>query len=201
VECVQPIRDVEQVHEIERRLYERKEQSEKNWRQYMLFELGIYTGLRISDLARLKVSDVRGREVLTLKETKTGKQTNLPLSRKVQGVIRRELKVYPADQYIFLSPHRTKPTERHPERRQGNEKPIDRKTAYNYVNEISREIGIDFKIGCHTLRKTFGYHFYKKTGKIGLLTIWFNHSSEQVTKRYIGIDLDEMAGYAKNFEI
>ena len=137
----------------------------------------------------------------TLKETKTGKQTNLPLSRKVQGVIRRELKGYPADQYIFLSPHRTKPTERHPERRQGNEKPIDRKTAYNYVNEISREIGIDFKIGCHTLRKTFGYHFYKKTGKIGLLTIWFNHSSEQVTKRYIGIDLDEMAGYAKNFEI
>lgn len=77
VECVQPIRDVEQVHEIERRLYERKGQSEKNWRQYMLFELGIYTGLRISDLARLKVSDVRGREVLTLKETKTGqnKQT------------------------------------------------------------------------------------------------------------------------------
>ena len=81
MECVQPIRDVEQVHEIERRLYERKGQSEKNWRQYMLFELGIYTGLRISDLARLKVSDVRGREVLTLKETKTGKQTNLPLSR------------------------------------------------------------------------------------------------------------------------
>ena len=105
MECVQPIRDVEQVHEIERRLYERKGQSEKNWRQYMLFELGIYTGLRISDLARLKVSDVRGREVLTLKETKTGKQTNLPLSRKVQGVIRRELKGYPADQYIFLSPH------------------------------------------------------------------------------------------------
>lgn len=102
MECVQPIRDVEQVHEIERRLYERKGQSEKNWRQYMHFELGIYTGLRISDLARLKVSDVRGREVLTLKETKTGKQTNLPLSRKVQGVIRRELKGYPADQYIIF---------------------------------------------------------------------------------------------------
>ncbi|MFR3406483.1 MAG: tyrosine-type recombinase/integrase [Christensenellales bacterium] len=117
VECVQPIRDVEQVHEIERRLYERKGQSEKNWRQYMLFELGIYTGLRISDLARLKVSDVRGREVLTLKETKTGKQTNLPLSRKVQGVIRRELKGYPRINISFFL--RIEPSRRNGTRKDG----------------------------------------------------------------------------------
>lgn len=201
MEFVHPIRDNEQVHEIERRLYERRGDSGKAWRQYMLFELGIYTGLRISDLARLRVEDVRGREVLTMREQKTGKKTDLPLSRKIQRIARQELKNLPGERYIFLSPHKSKPTKKHPERRAGLEQPIGRKTAYNYVNDISREIGIDFQIGCHTLRKTFGYHFYKKTGKIGLLTIWFNHSSEQVTKRYIGIDLDELAGYAKNFEI
>lgn len=200
MEFVHPIRDSEQVHEIERRLEERKD-TEKGWRQYMLFELGIYTGLRISDLSRLKVDDVRGREVLTMREQKTGKSTSLPLSRKIQRIIRNELKSLPGDRYIFLSPHKTKPTRKHPEIRVGNQRPIDRKTAYNYVNDISKEIGISFKIGCHTLRKTFGYHFYKASGKIGLLTIWFNHSSEQVTKRYIGIDLDELSGYVKNFEI
>lgn len=200
LEFVHPIRDSEQVHEIEKRLEERKG-TEKGWRQYMLFELGIYTGLRISDLARLKVDDVRGRDVLTMREKKTKKQTSLPLSKKVQRIIRNELKGLPGDQYIFLSPHRTKPTRKHPERRAGMTRPIGRKTAYNYVNDIADEIGISFQIGCHTLRKTFGYHFYKKTGKIGLLTIWFNHSSEEVTKRYIGINLDELAGYVKNFEI
>ena len=200
MEFVHPIRDNEQVHEIEKRLEERKD-TEKGWRQYMLFELGIYTGLRISDLARLKVDDVRGRDILTMREKKTKKQTSLPLSKKIQRIIRNELKGLPGDQYIFLSPHKTKPTKKHPERRAGLAQPISRKTAYNYVNDIANEIGISFQIGCHTLRKTFGYHFYKKTGKIGLLTIWFNHSSEEVTKRYIGINLDELAGYVKNFEI
>lgn len=200
MEYVHPIRDPEQVHEIERRLEERRH-TKKGWRQYMLFELGIYTGLRISDLARLRVNDVRGRETLYMRERKTGKNTALPLSRKIQRIVRTELKGIPGDQYIFLSPHRTKPTKKHPETPKGNNRPIGRKTAYNYVNDISHEIGIDFQIGCHTLRKTFGYHFYKKTGKIGLLTIWFNHSSEQVTKRYLGIDLDEMTKYANNFEI
>ena len=167
----------------------------------MLFELGIYTGLRVSDLSRLRVDDVRGREVIYMREQKTGKKTALPLSRKAQRIVRNELKGLPGDRYIFLSPHKTKPTKKHPELQAGLEKPIGRKTAYNYVNDIADEIGIDFQIGCHTLRKTFGYHFYKKTGKIGLLTIWFNHSSEQVTKRYIGIDLDELFKYANNFEI
>lgn len=200
MEFVHPIRDNEQVHEIERRLFERKG-TEKGWRQYMLFELGIYTGLRISDLARLRVDDLRGRDTLTMREQKTGKMTTLPLSRKIQRIIREELKNLPGNRYIFLSPHKTKPTRKNPERRAGENRPISRKTAYNYVNDISREIGISYQIGCHTLRKTFGYHFYKKTGKIGLLTIWFNHSSEAVTKRYIGIDLDELTSYVKNFEI
>ena len=200
MEFVHPIRDPEQVHEIEKRLEERKD-TDKGWRQYMLFELGIYTGLRISDLARLKVDDLRGRDMLTMREKKTGKHTDLPLSRKIQRITKNELKGLPGDQFIFLSPHKTKPTRKHPECRSGLSRPISRKTAYNYVNDIAEEIGISFQIGCHTLRKTFGYHFYKKTGKIGLLTIWFNHSSEQVTKRYIGIDLDELAKHVKDFEI
>ncbi|BDP82253.1 hypothetical protein EfmAA290_29290 (plasmid) [Enterococcus faecium] len=42
-------------------------------------------------------------------------------------------------------------------------------------------------IGTHTLRKTFGYHYYKKTRDIATLMFIFNHSSQAITKRYIGI--------------
>lgn len=200
MELVQPIRDAEIIHEIERRLCENKG-TEKGWREYMLFEIGIYSGLRISDMARLRVGDLRGREAISMREKKTGKQTDIPISKKLQRIARQELKGLPPDRYIFVSPHRTKPTPKHPERPAGHPKPIDRKTAYNYVHAISGDVGLDFRVGCHTLRKTFGYHFYKQTGKIGLLTIWFNHSTEEVTKRYIGINYDEMARYARNFEI
>jgi integrase len=200
MEFVQPIRDAEVVHKIERRLKERKT-TPAGWRKYLLFEIGVNTGLRISNMARLRVRDLRGRDVLTMKEKKTGKETMLPINRHLQRVAREELRGLPEDRYIFASAHKTRPTPKHPETAPGAEKPIDRKTAYNYVNAIADDVGIDFRVGCHTLRKTFGYHFYKHTGQIGLLTVWFNHSSENITKRYIGINYDEMAKYAWNFEI
>lgn len=48
------------------------------------------------------------------------------------------------------------------------------------------------EIGTHTLRKTFGYHFYKKTKDVAMLQDIFNHSAPVVTKRYIGITQDEI---------
>ena len=48
------------------------------------------------------------------------------------------------------------------------------------------------EIGTHTLRKTFGYHFYKKTKDVAMLQDIFNYSAPVVTKRYIGISQDEI---------
>jgi len=44
----------------------------------------------------------------------------------------------------------------------------------------------------HSLRKTFGYHQIKRGTNITLLMNMFNHSSEIVTLRYIGITQDDM---------
>jgi site-specific recombinase XerD len=43
-------------------------------------------------------------------------------------------------------------------------KPISRQRAYEIINAIAREAGIEERIGCYTLRKTFEYHYYKLTG-------------------------------------
>ena len=47
-------------------------------------------------------------------------------------------------------------------------------------------------LGCHSMRKTFGYHYYKQTKDIALLQKIFNHSSPAITLAYIGIDQDRM---------
>lgn len=48
--------------------------------------------------------------------------------------------------------------------RQGTNRPIGRSMAYKLMRQIADEFGLD-EIGCHTLRKTFGYLFYHQTGK------------------------------------
>jgi integrase len=61
-----------------------------------------------------------------------------------------------------------------------------------------KNVGLE-EIGTHTLRKTFGYHFYLETHDIGLLQELFNHSSPKITLRYIGITQDTVDNAYENF--
>lgn len=49
-----------------------------------------------------------------------------------------------------------------------------------------------YSIGTHTLIKTFGYWHYKKFKDVALLQELLNHSTPDVTLRYIGITQDTM---------
>jgi len=187
---VQPIRDPDAVHRIEDRLTQLDD--ERGRRMFLLFETGIYLGLRVSDNTRLRVFDVLGRDVLTLREQKTGKINQLPIADKLKRIFRERLKGMPEDAFLFPS------RQRDPD---GQPRPIGRKTAYNDIQLMARLARLDYPVGCHSLRKTFGYHYYKQTGDIAFLMIWFNHSNVDVTKRYIGIDLDERVKKIKRFEI
>jgi integrase len=73
--------------------------------------------------------------------------------------------------------------------RQNGGKPITRSMAYRILNGAAKKAGV-LEIGTHTLRKTFGYHFYRRTKDVALLQKIFNHSSPSITLRYIGIDQD-----------
>ncbi len=73
-------------------------------------------------------------------------------------------------------------------------------TVYKLYIKIGRELGRD-DIGCHTLRKTYGRFYYLKTHDIATLMYLFNHSSEKITKRYIGITDDDAKSSLKGFRI
>ncbi|MCY6355389.1 tyrosine-type recombinase/integrase [Clostridium sp. ZS2-4] len=84
----------------------------------------------------------------------------------------------PSD-YIFIS-------------REGQNKPISRSMALKIVKSSCEAIGVKEKIGCHSLRKTFGYHSWKKGVPLPVLMELYNHSNQSVTKLYLGISQDDI---------
>lgn len=185
---VQPIRDPAELREVETILAGDKTQ--KGRCKYLMFMCGIYLARRICDMLPLRVEDLRGQAYVQLKERKTQKTIELPIPEHLQKVLRRELKGLPGEQPIFLSRQRGAG---------GEAKAISYKTAYLYAKEIGRQAGLPYNVGTHTMRKTFGYHYYQRTKDIATLMVLFNHSDEKTTKIYIGIELDELTAAVANF--
>lgn len=174
---VQPIRDYEKLERMKRMLRENSE------RDYVLFLTGLYTALRISDILRIRVGDVKN-DYLNIREQKTSKLRRVYLHQE----LKRALKSYIADQepYIFLF-----------KSREGENRAITRARAYGVLNDVAKEVGID-SIGTHSMRKTFGYWVYKDTKDVAALQKLFNHSSPEETLRYIGIEQDNVDILIKN---
>ena len=181
MKVVQPIRNVEKIDRIKKLL---RRQSARN---YIIFILGLYTGLRVSDFSRLKVKDFRGKEHLVIIERKTGKTKRLIINQE----LKREVLVYSEemedDDYLLRS-------------REGENKPLSRSMIYNILAGVAKQVGLS-EIGTHTLRKTFGYHFYRQTKDVALLQELFNHSSPAITLKYIGINQDIMDKAVKRFKL
>lgn len=177
---VQPIRDLEKIEKIKQYLKTKKE------RDYILFLLGITTGLRISDILILRKEDLL-KSHIDIKETKTKKRKRV----KIPGYIKKDL--YPYLNQLNNGDFVIKS-------RQGGNKAIDRSIAYRILRDAAEQVNLK-EIGTHTLRKTFGYHFYKQTKDAAMLQELFNHASPQITLRYIGIDQDSLDKAMDKFRI
>lgn len=154
-------------------------------RNVLLFKIGISTGLRISDIVSLRVSDVKGKSSFKIREGKTKKERTVHLN-----AIMAEIADYTYDMddndYLFAS-------------RKGDSH-ITTTQAYRILTKAGELIGRD-DIGTHTMRKTFGYHYYKRTHDIVTLMNIFNHADQSTTKRYIGITDEEVADTLKDFRL
>ncbi|MBR3794760.1 MAG: tyrosine-type recombinase/integrase [Clostridia bacterium] len=167
-------------------------EADEDWhgrRMYLMFMVGIYTGLRISDMVRLRAGHVRGDEI-SLIEEKTEKEQVIPIATILQRVIADRTAGMDDGDYLFPSRQR---------RTDGSVKPIETRTAYGDMQLIAKRFGLRGPIGCHTLRKTFGYWHYKRNHDLEILRQWFNHASVDVTRRYIGVDVEERRKSVQGF--
>lgn len=178
---VEPIRDTKTVKEIARYLKERNE------KYYILFMTGIYSGLRVSDILTLKVRDVKNHSNIKIREKKTGKEKIFPIN----SVLKKALKEYCEDR---------QPSEYLIPSARAKNKPLSRQYAYRIIHEAGQEFGLD-NLGTHTMRKTFGYHFYLQTKDIVLLMRILNHTDQSKTLRYIGIEQTTINEAMKKFKL
>ncbi|MEK4247608.1 tyrosine-type recombinase/integrase [Psychrobacillus sp. FSL K6-2684] len=170
---VEPIKDPDQLDNLCEHL------KSKNYRNYVMFMIGMNTGLRISDILKLKVSDVRNTEFIITTEIKTGKKKKVIISLPLKKVLDPFIEGKADNEYLIKSNKKTK---------KGAEKPISRQAAYMIIRDAARTIGFTGNVGTHTMRKTFGYHYYKKYKNLARLQKIFNHREEHITLVYIGVD-------------
>jgi integrase len=179
---VEPIKNREQIEALKVIL---RATPEYGQRDEALFVMGINTALRVSDIVKLTVGDVRDnignfQDYITLKEKKTGKNKTFPLNESIKHV----LKAY------FNSRGEMAPEAPLFIGKKG--KSLSRVRIWQILNAAAKKIGLKH-IGTHTLRKTFGHHAYKQSGgNLGLVQKLLNHSSSGDTLRYIGIEQDDM---------
>ena len=114
-------------------------------------------------------------------EQKTGKHNRIALNKEaVQALqtLRDSLDMISEEDYLFKS-------------RVGHNHPIDRTYAFRIIKEAVSDLNLEGSISCHSLRKTFGYHAWKKGIPPALIMSIYNHSSIEITKRYLSIDQDD----------
>jgi site-specific recombinase XerD len=175
MQTVQPIKDREKIEAMKKIL------RASTLRDELLFVLGINTGLRISDILSLTISDVLSDRI-ELQEKKTKKKRAIALNKKVKRLIEQYLVLERptalGNEPLFLS--------------QKGSKPISRQHAHYILNQAANSVGISERIGTHSLRKTFGYFAYKQGIDLAMIQKLLNHSNQSETLRYIGITQEQM---------
>ncbi|MFL0270133.1 tyrosine-type recombinase/integrase [Candidatus Clostridium radicumherbarum] len=152
-----------------------------NYRNWILAKFQLNTGLRISDVVRINTSDIftdtmRFKDYLVIKEKKTNKEKKIRLNDELRKAIKDYVRGNDLNigDYLFQS-------------RKGENKYISTTQAYRILKEAADAVGLE-NFASHSLRKTWGYWTYKASRyNIGLIMDMFNHASEKVTLRYIGI--------------
>ena len=162
-------------------------EKDEEYKMSLLISIGVFTGLRISDLLTLKYSDFMGKDILKLTEKKTKKERSIKINKDLREIVERivsKIKPENLDSPIFQN--------------RFNTKPIDKSYVNVKLKEVIKKyrIKVGGNISTHTVRKTLGRRVMEVNNysneSLVLLMELFGHSSMSITKRYLGIREQEI---------
>lgn len=153
------------------------------YRNYMLFLIGFNTAFRAEDLLQLRVADVE-KGFVSIKENKTGKVQNFRMNKLLHEQILEYINEFSLkkNDYLFMG---QKKKDTYKGKHWKVIYPITRQNARNICKDVADAVGINFKFGLHSLRKTFGYMYIKNGGNVLTLMKMYNHYAPDVTLLYV----------------
>jgi integrase len=148
----------------------------------LLLTIGVFTGLRIGDLLKLRFNQFENSEILTIQEQKTKKTRRIKINLDLKEIVERikgRMLVADTNQFIFVNRYGTKP--------------IDKSYVNVKLKELLKQynIALEGNASSHLFRKTLGNRVLRLNNysneSVILLMELFGHSSPSITKKYLGI--------------
>ena len=163
---VAPIKDDETLQQFKDKLREMDD------KYYIMFEIGVGTGLQLQEILKFKNKDIRGKETIEAYiGTKNIKRT-FRIPDELRKIIDEFTEGKDPEAYLILG-HASSPAA------------LSREQAYRALKSAGKSIGLT-SIGAQTMRKTFAWRYYKATGDIYYIQNLLTHASPSITYRYIG---------------
>jgi len=143
-----------------------------------MVELMLTAGLRVSEICKLKWTDLRYKEcLLLLKQAKGSKDRNIYIPASLMQRLKDYKNEAPKSVYVFAT-------------RTG--KPQDRSTLNKVVKTYAAKAGIRKNVYNHLLRHTALTDVYRRTKDIVQVQQIAGHSSVQTTQIYTHISPEEI---------
>jgi integrase/recombinase XerD len=161
-------------------------------RDHAILELFYACGLRVSEVASLRVTDVQFDGGFVRCTGKGDKQRVVPLGQAAAGSIRRYLaqvrprwaQKHPGVEQLFLS-------------QQG--KGFTRQGLYKLIVHYAREAGLGGRVTPHTLRHCFASHLLANGAQLRAIQEMLGHASIATTQIYTHVDQDRLVAVHKKF--
>ena len=141
-----------------------------DYKYYIMFELGVGTGLQLQDILAFKNKDVTDKKEITVEIGTKNIKNTFTIPDDLQKIINDYTKGKDPEAYLILG-HSTA------------NKPVSREQAYRVLRAAGHKIGLS-SIGAQTMRKTFAWKYYKETGDIYLVADVLGHKDVNTTKKH-----------------
>tara|TARA_B100000963_G_scaffold98503_1_gene85088 strand:+ start:52 stop:948 length:897 start_codon:yes stop_codon:yes gene_type:complete len=160
-------------------------------RNRTIIEVLYGTGMRVSELVNLKLSNIFFKENIIKITGKGNKERFVPLGRIASNEIREYLKIRDNtiidskfSDIVFLN-------------RYG--RGLTRSMIFKIISDSYKKIGLDKKISPHTLRHSFATHLLKNGADLRTIQIILGHESITTTEIYTHLDTYHLEEVLKKY--
>lgn len=160
----------------------------KYYRDYLFMTISVNMGFRTEVVLEMKPEDIKGKKV-TVTEFKTGKRFEFDLNDTVFEEIQKYIKEFHISDHEFFF-----------KKTLSEYDAITRQTMWRRIKFIAKKAKIDYRVGCHSFRKSYGRWMYDEKHDIHLVQQFYKHSSPATTERYIGLEKGDIDAMRKDIE-